>query len=199
MAGRPKGFDREAVLASAMEVFWVKGFAGASIRELEEATGIGRQSLYNEFQDKDGLFLAAIDHYDRNVTQGAIEILTGDGRPTDNIRRWLESLINVAASHDRRGCMLTNSTMCVDIADDTMRTAMKNVTAKLEKAIRSALQQSMSEGAIASETNASAMATYLLGIAQGILVLGRMGNSKAALRRVLDLSLEALRNRTING
>lgn len=192
MAGRPKGFDRDSVLANAMEVFWVKGFSGASIKELEVATGVGRQSLYNEFHDKDGLFLAAIEHYDQNVTQKAINILTGDGLPTENIRGWLESLIEVAASDDRRGCMLTNSTMSVDIADETMRTAMKGVTAKLIRAIRSALKRAATQGLIAPETDVPTMTSYLLSTAQGLLVLGRMGNSRASLRRVMALSLQAL-------
>ena len=192
MAGRPKQFDREDVLTNAMEVFWVNGFTATSITDLEEATGLGRQSLYNEFNDKDQLFLAAIEHYDRTVTQQAIEILTADGSAKENIRRWLESLIQVATARDRRGCMLTNSTMCVDIDDETMRHAMKTVTAKLEKAIRAALKDAQQQGELAAQASVSTAASYLLATAQGLLVLGRMGNSKASLMRVLTMSLDAL-------
>ncbi len=192
MAGRPKGLDRSEVLANAMEVFWVKGFTGASIKDLETATGIGRLSLYNEFHDKDGLFLAAIENYEQNVTQAAITILTGDGLPTENIRRWLESLIDVAGSDDRRGCMLTNSTMCVDVADATMRSAIKRVTMKLVKAIRSALNRAVTQGLISQQTDVPTVAWYLLSTAQGLLVLGRMGNSPSSLKRVMVLSLNVI-------
>lgn len=43
------------------------GFAGASVRDLERATGLSVGSLYNAFGDKAGLYRAAFEHYFRMV------------------------------------------------------------------------------------------------------------------------------------
>src|SRR5258706_12321421 len=61
--GRPRSFDREAALASAMEVFWQKGFEGASVAELCDAMELNPPSLYSAFGDKEKLFVEAAERY----------------------------------------------------------------------------------------------------------------------------------------
>ena len=63
--GRPRSFDRSAALVRAMEVFWTKGYEGASISDLTEAMGIGSPSLYAAFGSKEALFREAIELYGR--------------------------------------------------------------------------------------------------------------------------------------
>ena len=53
--GRPKNFNREGVLEKALPVFWRRGFADASLHELELATGVNKSGLYSEFKDKEDL------------------------------------------------------------------------------------------------------------------------------------------------
>ena len=68
--GRTREFDEEAVLKGAMHVFRKHGYQGASIRDLEEATGLKGGSIYHAFGDKAGLFDAAFRHYNRAVLEG---------------------------------------------------------------------------------------------------------------------------------
>src|SRR4051812_41138106 len=51
MAGK-KAFEPQRVLEKAMNAFWERGYEGISIEELVQATGIGRGSLYDTFEDK---------------------------------------------------------------------------------------------------------------------------------------------------
>jgi len=60
---RPREFDETKALDQALTVFWSKGFDGASITDLTEATGLARASLYAAFGDKEGLFRAAVQRY----------------------------------------------------------------------------------------------------------------------------------------
>ena len=46
-----------------MQVFWQKGYEGASLTDLTEAMGINRPSLYAAFGDKEALFRKALDRY----------------------------------------------------------------------------------------------------------------------------------------
>lgn len=58
--------SQAATLDAAVVAFRTHGFVGASIRMLVEATGRSRSSLYNEYGDKDGLFVASLAHYLNN-------------------------------------------------------------------------------------------------------------------------------------
>ncbi|MEK9754967.1 MAG: helix-turn-helix domain-containing protein, partial [Rhodospirillaceae bacterium] len=65
---RPREFNREQVLERAMQVFWSKGYAATSMRDLTEAMGLSKSSLYDTFGSKHDLFLESIDFYRDNVT-----------------------------------------------------------------------------------------------------------------------------------
>jgi len=63
--GRPRAFDREAALDSALRLFWTRGFEGTSITDLTEALDINPPSLYAAFGSKDELFREALGLYGR--------------------------------------------------------------------------------------------------------------------------------------
>ncbi|MCW5558550.1 MAG: TetR/AcrR family transcriptional regulator [Verrucomicrobiae bacterium] len=52
---------RMAVLNSAIEAFARKGYAGTSITDILEATGLSKPTLYYHFESKAGLFQAILD------------------------------------------------------------------------------------------------------------------------------------------
>src|SRR5699024_12342112 len=49
---------RRQILSGARVCFAEYGFEGATVRRLEEATGLGRGAIFHHFDDKDALFLA---------------------------------------------------------------------------------------------------------------------------------------------
>jgi TetR/AcrR family transcriptional repressor of nem operon len=59
--GREKQFDEADALHSAADVFLAHGYQGTSLAMLLDATGLGKQSLYNSFGDKRALYLQAIE------------------------------------------------------------------------------------------------------------------------------------------
>ena len=64
---RPRLFDEDELIDTALGVFREHGYNGATIRRLESATGVGGRSLANTFGDKDGLFLRVLDRYHGGV------------------------------------------------------------------------------------------------------------------------------------
>jgi len=63
--GRPRSFDRDAALRSAMKLFWKLGYEGASMAALTKAMGINAPSLYAAFGSKEGLFKEAVGSISR--------------------------------------------------------------------------------------------------------------------------------------
>ena len=64
--GRPRAFDIDQALDRALDVFWRKGYEGATLCDLTAAMGINPPSLYAAFGNKEGLFRKALDRYWRN-------------------------------------------------------------------------------------------------------------------------------------
>src|SRR3546814_11724245 len=61
--GRPREFCTQEALATAMRLFWAKGFGGTSVSDLAGAMGISKPSLYAAFGDKEALFAKALRLY----------------------------------------------------------------------------------------------------------------------------------------
>lgn len=142
---RPREFDIDDALDRAMNVFWAKGYEGASLQDLLKAMGIARGSLYKAFKDKHAIYLAALDRYDRTVVQAAVDLLTdrraGDG--LRRIRRFLEAAHDaVALRNDRRGCFLCNAAVDRAPADPDTRAKVIAMIKRQERAIGVALKES---------------------------------------------------------
>src|SRR5258707_4889016 len=73
--GRPRAFDAERALDSAMQVFWRKGYIGASQSDLTQAMGISRPSLYAAFGNKESLFAKVLERYFQGPSSYAREAL----------------------------------------------------------------------------------------------------------------------------
>ena len=120
--GRPLAFDPERALDAAMHVFWLKGYEGASMSDLTEAMGINKPSLYGRFNDKRGLFLAAIERYNETVGASNLQKVLDGTTVGETISGYLAAVNAFLTSPDTPpGCMI--GSVATDMAgrDDEIR------------------------------------------------------------------------------
>ena len=98
---RPKAFDREGALTRALELFQAKGYEATSIQDLVNAMGIGRQSLYDTFGDKEALYREALGRY---IAEGPQAILVALESPLPLRRAVSVVLEGVVARLGSPGC-----------------------------------------------------------------------------------------------
>src|SRR5713226_6777328 len=75
-SGRTRQFDLDEALDRALEVFWARGYEGATLPELTRAMEINRPSLYAAFGNKEQLFRKALDRYQIGPMSFLSEALT---------------------------------------------------------------------------------------------------------------------------
>lgn len=135
--GRPRSFDYDEALSSAMNVFWEKGFDGASIRDLTKAMGIPAPSLYSAFGDKQELFLKTIDLYSDGDNCAPIVAFETEEDIETAIIRFFEAIIHYATEHDSgaKGCFLascaTTSVGQVEGVGSRIRKSIEDTEARL--------------------------------------------------------------------
>jgi TetR/AcrR family transcriptional regulator, mexJK operon transcriptional repressor len=97
-----------AILKAATEVFLREGYARASVDAIAEAAGVGKQTVYGHFGDKQRLFLAVVEEANRANGGGPDELadlITDTGNPRADLEAAAERLIrgitapDVAALH----------------------------------------------------------------------------------------------------
>jgi TetR/AcrR family transcriptional regulator, mexJK operon transcriptional repressor len=79
-----------AILKAATEVFLREGYARASVDAIAEAAGVGKQTVYGHFGDKQRLFLAVVEEAN-NANGGAPDELASLITDTGNPRADLEA------------------------------------------------------------------------------------------------------------
>jgi AcrR family transcriptional regulator len=191
-SGRPREFDIDRALDAALNVFWRKGYEGASLPDLTKAMGINRPSLYAAFGNKESLFRRAIERY---VEGPACHVAGALDAPTARaaVRRlWNETIDLTTGSGTPRGCFLVQAALaCGDEADCVRRELAKRRT-RLEVRLRQRFERAIVEGDLPPDTKCSDLARFVATVSHGIAVQAAGGASREELRRVAKIALRAL-------
>ena len=95
--GRPRTFNREQALNSAMKIFWERGYEGATLTELQNAMGnITAPSLYAAFGSKEKLFREAVQLYSKIQANRFLKALTDKSTTRESVEAFLMALVMAA-------------------------------------------------------------------------------------------------------
>jgi AcrR family transcriptional regulator len=191
---RPKAFDRDAALQKAMEVFWTKGFAGASAEDLTTAMGIGRQSLYDTFGDKWRLYLEALARYNSESTAGHLADLKAGPSATQAIKTLLLRFAETPEALRARGCMGINA-ICEFGQDPDVAAAAMPSRKLLDAALVGLLEAGKAQGDVAASVDPKSAARFIAATLAGLKVQAKAGAPAEMLRDVADFAVDSLRPR----
>jgi AcrR family transcriptional regulator len=192
--GRPRAFDPEEALEKALQVFWRRGYAGASLSELTAAMGITRPSLYAAFGNKEELFHKALDLYLEGPANGSREALQ-----ETTARAVVEHLLNrlvalLSDPHHPAGCLLVKGGLSSGKADDSIRDEMIKRRLAGEIALRERFERARAEGDLPANCDPTGLAFYVTTITQGMTVQAVNGTDQNGLRRLVEMVLQTWLN-----
>jgi len=187
-AGRPRKFDREEVLDKAIEVFWKKGFEGASLDDLTNAMGINRPSLYSTFKDKQSLYLAAISAYGLSIARAPLVAFQVEKDPKNAVRAFLITMLKNQTRNDglAQGCLMascaaTNAETIPEV-EAMLLAGTKAALSELEKGF----EQFKNAGQLSSTFPSGIKAGLLLDIMQGYAYRSRLGEGRKKLMAEIE-------------
>jgi TetR/AcrR family transcriptional repressor of nem operon len=189
---RQKEFNRDEVLHKAMEVFWRRGYEGASIEDLVQHMGINRQSMYDTFGDKHALFLQALDRYREIESRRVFEILDRPGSVKKNVRLLFEEVVERALSEEgRRGCFVGNAMS--ELSGRCKETAIRTCKsiASAEKTFQRALMRGTEQGEFRVR-DTRAVARFLYCVLQGLVLTAKASPDRKLLNDVVKVTLSVL-------
>ena len=165
---RPRTFDTTTALQQAIQVFWEKGYEGTSMGDLEEATGLGRQSLYNTFGCKRELYIKALSQYKKDTLGGIQTAFVGSNQGIPAIKSYMAGMIEFLTSpQGRRGCFITKS-LLEQQEDEEILQQCAGREALLRDTFKKALQQSVANKTLPAtypvETAAMTLSTHVYGL-----------------------------------
>jgi len=169
-----KSYNQAEVLDRAMRAFWARGYRATSMSDLVAVTGINRGSIYAGFEDKRGLFLDALRHYDRKHRHEFLETVALKHAPRDAIIAAFETAAHPPVDAPG-GCLLVNTALEVSPHDAQVGAFVSDALQAVEDFFRARIEAAQAEGSIRADLSATDTASALLGLFLGLRVLMRGG------------------------
>lgn len=167
---RAREFELDAATDAAVQLFWQRGYAATSVRDLCDAMGVKPGSFYAAFGSKQACFRAALDRY--LVAQG----VPRQAGP-EAVRAWLRAI--VLPARRGKGCLLVNTAVEGPTLEPEIRKLVGERLAAMERFFAACLGSEGSAGVIASTVIA-------------VHVMARSGATTAKLRELADQGLRAV-------
>ena len=172
---------RQRIIEQAAPIFNQRGYAGCSMQDVMEATGLEKGGLYRHFSTKEELAAEAFryslersmklrtDNLDRS--HGAVELL----------RSFIERFVETT-SMVRGGCPLMNTAVDADDGNPVLRglarEAFRDWRERLAKIVREGIQS----GEIRDGANPRQIANTIIAALEGAMMMSRLEGNRTALR-----------------
>lgn len=192
--GRPRAFDMDSALRTAMGAFRARGYEATSLKDLEASTGLGPGSLYHAFGSKEALFHAALDHYNETIVKGRIARYLKGESPREELRALFLSTLREPGG-TAFGCLLTNSAVELRAREEGVAARLAEGFSLLERAFADQCRRAVAKGQAPPKLQPRRAALRLLQAYQGLLVLVRAGRRRG-LAAAVDDTLESLFGRS---
>jgi AcrR family transcriptional regulator len=186
--GRPREFDLDKALDLALQVFWRKGYEGASMADLTETMGITKPSLYAAFGNKEELFRKAFDRY-VDGPGGYFQVALQKPTAREAVEHLLYEAADALTNPGTPGCLAVQGALCCGEAAETIKQELTARRAKGEDDIRQRFVRAIAEGDLPATSDAADLARYISAITQGMAVQAAGGVGREHLRKIAAMAL----------
>lgn len=186
---------KQFIVEQTAPIFNEKGYAGTSLTDLTNATGLSKGSIYGNFENKDEVALAAFDYNFNRITQYIRSIIL----QTDNSIERL--LVYPKVYRDflkipflKPGCPILNTSTEADDTHPGLKERASNALGYWKTAIENQIKRGIQRGEIKADTNVTAVAVILMSLVEGAImqakVTGRPTELKIAMKYLEKIILE---------
>ncbi|UYV38236.1 TetR/AcrR family transcriptional regulator [Rhodobacteraceae bacterium D3-12] len=153
---RKPSYDRDELIDRARDLFWKRGWAGTSLKDLEASLKLKPGSFYAAFGSKDALFKLAMEKY---ATDGRerLKALAQEHGPIKALQRFPRMVIENDAA-PAKACMLSKTLLELHAHGHPLAHDANLHLLKMEAQFAELFQQAQSAGDINSANDPRALA-----------------------------------------
>lgn len=183
---RQRQTDDTTLLELATMQFLRDGYAGTSVRDLEQCLGIKAPALYHRFGSKEELFARAFEFYLQRFVDQRINQYLYNEQPLVGLRNFFDT----AFSDDREPpyvCLMVSTAIDADTNTPPCMKLVHEGNKRLQRGFSDNINRAKNLGLIDSSANTSQLVDYLMLCLQGLLVARRLEPAKTLHKKVASL------------
>jgi AcrR family transcriptional regulator len=178
---------RAYIIEKAAPIFNMKGFAGTSMADLTQATGLTKGAIYGNFRDKDEVAIAV---YEYNLSL----VMKGLRRAAETEETMLGKLRAMTEFHRRDfkrvltcgGCPVLNTAVEADDSHPLLRQRAADTILSWKNSIERIVSAGKTNGEIRQDTDGEAFAAAYIALIEGGIMLSKATGNESLLGHCLD-------------
>jgi TetR/AcrR family transcriptional repressor of nem operon len=184
---------RQRIIEKAAPLFNQRGFAGCSMQEILEATGLQKGGIYRHFASKEDLAAAALEYSLSQAVKIRVPSADGTRSAPDLLREVIERFVEIP-SPIPGGCPILNTAIDADDGNPVLREMARGALKGWRSRIADIVREGKSREEILPDVNPVTLANTIIATLEGALMIARLEGSKRALNDS-RASLEAMIDR----
>lgn len=176
-----------------MDLFWRQGYHATSLDDLVRELGVQRYGIYSTFQSKQGLFLAALDHYLATMIATHLAEMEQPEAGLPELRRYFARLATIARTPaGLRGCLMCNTAVELAPHDPAIAAKVQGFLQRLEAVFAVVLAHAHQRGELAPIITPRDTARYLTGVVLGLNVYVKTSADREAIDAYIRIALTTI-------
>jgi TetR/AcrR family transcriptional regulator, transcriptional repressor for nem operon len=165
---------RQNIIRKAAPIFNQKGFEGAALSDLMQATGLEKGGIYRHFDSKEQLAAEAFDYAWGTAIDLRLEGTQEIANTVDRLKQMVRNFRERRTGLVPGGCPLLNTAIDSDDGNPLLRAKARRALASWLSRLRSIAEEGQRRGEIRSDLDPTEMATLIAGTLEGGLMLSRL-------------------------
>lgn len=178
---------REFIIMQAANIFNQQGYFGSSVSDIMRETGLRKGGIYNHFESKDELVLAAFDYAIQQVSKRYAHAIEGKSTPLEQLIALISVYDNIIEDPPLKGgCPLLNTAVESDDTHPVLREKAREAMDRWLRFIRIIIKKGIKLGEIRNNIDVDAVATFIVSTIEGGVMVSKLYQDSAYMHSIID-------------
>ncbi|QEC69290.1 TetR/AcrR family transcriptional regulator [Panacibacter ginsenosidivorans] len=178
---------KQFIIEKTAPVFNAKGFAGTSLNDLTNATGLTKGSIYGNFENKDEVALAVFDYNYQTVTAFIKARILAKDNAVDRLLVYPDVYRNyLKYPFLQTGCPILNTATEADDTHPGLRERAAAALAFWKRAVENQIKRGIARQEIKADTNPAEVAVILISLIEGAFMQAKVTGKTTELKIAMN-------------
>lgn len=178
---------KQFIIERTAPVFNEKGYAGTSLTDLTNATGLTKGSIYGNFENKDDVALAAFDFNFNRVTLYIKDKILATDNSIERLMVYPKVYRDfLTIPFLKPGCPILNTSTEADDTHPKLRERASNALTFWKTSIENQIKRGIQRGEIKDNTNTTEITVILMALIEGAIMQAKVTGKPTELRIAMN-------------
>ena len=172
---------RHEIIRKAAPIFNQRGYEGAALSDLMQATGLEKGGIYRHFDSKQQLASEAFDYAWKIALEARFEGTEAISNAVDRLKQIIRNFRDRRSGLVPGGCPLLNTAIDSDDGNPRLRARSRQALSSWLERLRSIAEEGRRRGEVRSDVDSEKLATLIVSMLEGGLMVSRLERRDEAL------------------